>query len=336
MELHSATRQPTVTVILPTLNERRWVIDCLRTVLEQRYPAIGQILVVDGGSTDGTRQLVESLPAPVELVDNPGVTAAAAMNVGIAAAKGEVVCRGDAHTLYAPDYVERCVAVLLETGATNVGGPMRPVGTTNFGRAVAAVTSSPFGVGPGRFHYATERQAVDTVYLGCWWADELRRHGGYDDRVLQWAAEDQELNFRLRRAGGTVVLDPSISSYYFPRETPRALWRQYFNYGVAKASTLAKHRTLPTWRPLAPAALVGGTVVGAIAGRGMWRVAVPLAHAALCGVIGVSVSREPGVAPHRAAAVTGICHWSYGLGFWSGIWRIIRGRGFDVRPSGHR
>src|SRR5205823_13479484 len=61
-----------------------------------------------------------------------------------------------------------------------------------------------------------------------------------------------ELNYRLRRTGGRILLDPSIRSWYFPRETPRALVRQYFNYGVCKASTLAKHSTLPTWRPLAP------------------------------------------------------------------------------------
>src|SRR2546421_3753389 len=171
------------------------------------------------------------------------------MNTGIAEAKGDVIVRADGHTLYSPDYVRRCLEVLAETGADNVGGPMRPVGTTRFGRAVAAVTSSPLGVGPGKFHYARERLEVDTVYLGCWRRSTLETLGGYDETDLQWAAEDQELNYRLRRTGGRILLDPSIRSWYFPRETPRALVRQYFNYGVCKASTLAKHSTLPTWRP---------------------------------------------------------------------------------------
>ena len=326
----------TVSVVLPTLNERSFITDCLESLERQDHPGLIEILVIDGGSTDGTRQLAERFGARVRVVDNPRVTAAA-MNVGIDAARGAVICRADAHTLYRHDYVARCVAVLDETGAANVGGRMRPVGTTAFGRAVAAVTASPFGVGPGRFHYAEERQEVDTVYLGCWKRSTLVDAGGYDETDLQWAAEDQELNFRIRRNGGRIVLDPSITTHYFPRETPKALWRQYRNYGVAKASTLAKHHTLPTWRPLVPAALVSATFLGLIFGRGAARVAVPLVHAGACGKVAFALGRDdPGVAPHRALAAVEICHWSYGLGFWRGIWQIVAGRRFENRPSGHR
>jgi glycosyltransferase involved in cell wall biosynthesis len=326
---------PTVSVVLPTFEERASISDCLRSLERQTGANIIEILVVDGYSTDGTRELVGTHGAPVRLVDNPGVSAAAAMNVGIDEAVGDIICRADAHTVYAPDYVARCVAVLHETGATNVGGRMVPVGTTRFGRAVAAVTSSPFGIGPGAFHYATEQREVDTVYLGCWWRDTLVELGGYDAEGLQWAAEDQELNFRIRRGGGRIVLDPTIRSWYFPRDTPRALARQYQNYGLAKASTLAKHRSLPSWRPLAPAALVAATAVAmvwhprlAVAGVG--------AHGVLCAGLGYRLSAEPGVDPARAAAVTAICHWSYGVGFWRGIGRLITRRGFDRRPRGRR
>jgi GT2 family glycosyltransferase len=333
----AASEPPTVSVVLPTLNERAFITDCLDTLEGQDYPALIEVLVVDGGSTDGTRELVEGRGGRARVVDNPRVTAAAAMNEGLAHAKGAVICRADAHTVYAADYISRCVDVLAETGAANVGGRMRPVGTTAFGRAVAAVTSSPFGVGPGRFHYAESRQDVDTVYLGCWARPTLEGLGGWDETGLQWAAEDQELNFRLRRAGGRVVLDPSIVSAYFPRETPRSLRRQYANYGVAKASTLAKHGTLPTWRPLAPAALVASSLVLALFGRRWWmRVAVPVAHASACAAVALRLGEDPGVAPHRAFAVLQICHWSYGVGFWRGALRLVTGRRFDTRPSGHR
>ncbi len=214
--------------------------------------------MVDGGSTDGTREIVAGVGDPVRLVDNPRVTAAAAMNVGLAAARNHLIVRADAHTLYADDYVARSVAARRQSGADWVGGPMRAVGTTNFGRAVAAVTSSPFGVGPGRFHYATEATDVETVYLGVFDRRIVEEVGGYDETDLQWAAEDQELAYRLRRAGRRIRVDPSIRSWYFPRQTPEALWRQYVNYGMCKASTLAKHRTLPYWRPLAPAIMVAG------------------------------------------------------------------------------
>jgi glycosyltransferase involved in cell wall biosynthesis len=328
--------RPGVSIVLPTLNERAFVRDCLDSLLAQDYPNVVEILVCDGGSTDGTREIVEAFGGSVRLVDNPGITAAAGLNLGLREMSGEVFCRGDAHSLYEKDYVTRCVEVLLETGAANVGGPMRAVGTTAFGRAVAAVTSSPFGVGPGRFHYATERCDVDTVYLGCWRRTTLDELGGWDDANLQWGAEDHELNLRITDAGGRIVLDPRIRSWYFPRETPRALARQYSNYGVGKSSTLWKHRRLPSWRPLAPAALVGATAAGLVGARGPWRLALPLAHGAACAVASTRIARSPGVAPHHAFAVTELCHWGYGVGFWRGVARALRGKRFITRPGGHR
>ena len=327
---------PSVSIIIPTLNERSHITDCLDALLAQDYPDVLEILVLDGGSTDGMREMVTRRGAPVRLVDNPRITAAAALNIGITEAIGEIVCRADAHALYAPTYVRRCVEALLETGADNVGGPMRAVGTTSFGRAVAAVTSSPFGIGPGRFHFAESRQEVDTVWLGCWRRVTLLELGGYDETDLQWAAEDHELNFRLRERGGRIIVDPDIRSTYFPRETPHGLARQYLNYGTGKASTLAKHRSLPTWRPLAPAALVAGSVFFVLFGHGWRRAMIPAAHTVFAAAAALRVSGDPGVAPHRAFLALEICHWSYGAGFWRGVARWLIGRGFDSRPRGHR
>ena len=323
-------------MLLPTLNERAYIRDCLDSLLAQDYEDVCEILVIDGGSKDGTREIVATEGGLVRLVDNPRVTAAAAMNVGLAEAKGDLVCRADAHTLYAPDYIRRCVEVLLETDAANVGGPMRPVGTTSFGRAVAAVTTSAFGVGPAKFHLGGKRSEVDTVYLGFWRRETLESVGGYDEATLQWAAEDQELNFRIRKAGGRVLMDPAIRSWYFPRDNPRALGRQYFNYGVCKASTLLKHKSLPSLRPLAPAALVAVSAVGFVAGRRWWRLAVPVAHAVATATVSLQLGDNPGVAPHRAAGAIEVCHWAYGAGFWAGLWRAVTGRRFDTRPRGHR
>lgn len=327
---------PTVSIVLPTLNERSYIRDCLDSLSSQDYPHIVEILVCDGGSTDGTRELVEAFGPVARLVHNPGVTAAAGLNVGLAESVGDVICRGDAHTIYDPTYVRRAVERLEQTGAANVGGPMHAVGTTSFGRAIAAVTSSPLGIGPGKFHYGTELEEVDTVYLGCWRRDSLLELGGWDETNLQWGAEDHELNLRILQRGGTILLDPEIRSWYFPRSGPLALARQYYNYGIGKASTLSKHRTLPTWRPLAPAGLVAGSSLALVAGRGGHRVAIPVAHGLLCLALALQVGARPGVAPHRAWLTAEICHWTYGAGFWTGLGRRVRGRPFDNRPSGHR
>jgi GT2 family glycosyltransferase len=327
---------PTVSLILPTLNERAHLRDCLDSLAAQDYPYLIEIIVSDGGSRDGTRELAARYGHPVRLVDNPRMSAAAGLNVAWRAARAEIIVRADAHALYAPDYVRRCVDVLTETGADNVGGAMRAVGTTVFGRAVAAVTSTPFGVGPGRFHYSNEREEVDTVYLGSYRRATLERLGGWDENGLQWAAEDHELNFRLTRAGGRILLDPMIRSIYFPRETWRGLARQYLNYGTGKVSTLAKHGALPTWRPLAPAAMVAGCAASLLGGALARRPAVAIGPIAIYALAAAgattSMARAPGVsAPHAFAAMT-TCHWAYGLGFWRGVGRLVTRRGFDARP----
>lgn len=332
----TSTERPPVTIVLPVRDEQASIGDCLDSLLAQDYPNVVEILVVDGRSSDRTRDIARGRGPRIRVLDNPGRTAAAAMNVGIASATTALVVRADAHTLYERDYVRCSVDALEESGADWVGGTMRPVGVTSFGRAVARVTSSPFGVGPGRFHYATEAQDVETVYLGTFDKAIVEELGGYDDVTLQWAAEDAELNYRLRRNGRRVRLDPRIRSHYFPRQAPRALWRQYFNYGMCKASTLRKHRTLPYWRPLAPALMVAGTAawcaVALVSGRRALVLVPAVGYAAGAGAIGYRLADDPGVAPHRAAGALAICHWSYGLGFWAGIARIVRGKPFDNRP----
>jgi succinoglycan biosynthesis protein ExoA len=332
-----ADKRVLVSIVLPTFQEEDFIFDCLTSLKAQSYPFIDEILVVDGRSTDATRQIAEEFGHGVRVVDNPGRTAAAAMNVGIATARNEVIVRVDAHTLYDRDYVSMSVKALASTGATMVGGRMTPIGTTRFGRAVAAVTSSPFGVGPGRFHYADKAQQVETVYLGCFKKRDIIAVGGYDDVNLQWAAEDQELNFRLRKAGGTIWLDPSIRSVYFPRQTPRALWRQYHNYGLCKASTLKKHRQLPYLRPLIPALMVMGSVAWIILTlvRGVWWLAPAPFLLYLLGVSAVArkLSRgTPGVLWRNVLSALTICHWSYGLGVNRGFGRILFRRPFDTRP----
>lgn len=331
---------PPITIILPTLNERAHIRDCLDSLYSQDYDNIVSILVVDGGSTDGTRDIVDAEGGIVRLIDNPRMTAAAAMNIGIAECSTERFVRVDAHTLYATDYVSRSVSTWLETDAQVVGGPMRPIGTNPFGRAVAAVTTSPLGVGPGRFHYSEVLEEVETVYLGIFDKAFVLAVGGYDETNLQWAAEDQELNFRIRKAGGRIVLDPRIRSTYFPRNTPRALARQYHNYGMCKASTLKKHRILPYWRPLAPALLVLMSIVWVVLSvlvGCVWVAPLPFAAYVLAAtLVGIRMSTERGVTPHRVAIALSICHWCYGVGFWRGIGRIVTRREFDSRPKGGR
>jgi glycosyltransferase involved in cell wall biosynthesis len=329
-----------VTIILPTLNERGHIRDCLDSLKNQDYANIVEILVVDGGSQDGTQEIVLAEGGNVRLINNPRMTAAAAMNIGIQECSTSIFIRMDAHTLYANDYVSRSVSTFEESDATVVGGPMRPVGTNPFGCAVSAVTTSPLGVGPGRFHYSEVLEEVETVYLGIFDRDFVIKVGGYDEKNLQWAAEDQELNYRIRKARGKILLDPRITSTYFPRNNPRTLARQYHNYGMCKASTLAKHKMLPYWRPMAPAIMVMSTLVWIIAALSFGQApiaALPLGiYAIAASAIGLQMGKKQKCKPHLVAYALSICHWCYGFGFWRGIFRIVTFRKFDTRPKGGR
>ncbi len=251
---------PTVTIILPVLNEARHIRETLAAVLNQDYPPdCLEILVVDGDSTDGTqemaREMLEGHPLG-GLLYNPRRIQAAALNIGIAAAQGEIIVRVDGHTVIAPDYVRKCVEYLTGGKAEGVGGLMHPRGTTYAGLAIALAFQSIFGMGDSKFHYSEREQYVDTVYLGAYWRATLKKIGLYDETLS--INEDYELNYRLRQSGGRILLSPTIRSIYIPRSSLLALWRQYFKYGRWKVRMLQKHPESLRWRQTIPPLFVGG------------------------------------------------------------------------------
>lgn len=254
----STFHDPPIIIILPIRNESRHIARTLESILAQDYPAEQMdILVVDGMSNDGTRQIVSEFAqreSRVHLLDNPQRIVPTAMNKGIRAARGAIIVRVDGHTVIERDYVRRCVEALSTTGADNVGGPMRAASDTWIGKAIVLATSSPFGVGGARFHYAETPGWVDTVYMGAYRREVFERIGLFDEELVR--NQDDEFNFRLTQAGGKIWLDPQIRSTYFSRSTLRGLWKQYFEYGLWKVRVIQKHRRPASWRHLVPAAFV--------------------------------------------------------------------------------
>lgn len=311
---------PRVTVMIPALDEDAWIDACLQSLASQDFAEAWEIVIADGGSTDGTLDRVEAWRRrlPITVVHNPARVQSEGLNLAAGAARGEILVRADAHSLYGSDYVRRCVEVLSETSATMVGGPMRPKGSTPFGQAVAAALQSPMAIGPGKFHHSSTQEDVDTVYLGAFRRSDFQRLGGY--RTLpSRVAEDADLAFRIRRANGRVVLDPTIRSTYRPRETPGALWWQFRRYGAGKADMLYVNGTWPSWRPLAPLLLVLGLVAGLVLGPavGWWPL---LGLVALwLGALVLSARLRPQVVVAGA-----IMHLAYGLGLWQGLFRSPR------------
>ncbi|MCB1017168.1 MAG: glycosyltransferase family 2 protein [Acidimicrobiales bacterium] len=324
-----AEAAPTFTVVMPIRNEAGRIATTLRSVLAQDLdPARVEVLVVDGRSDDGTREVVADVAdgdPRVRLLDNPEQIVPTALNRALAEARGSVIVRVDGHCALPPDYLRRCEALLDETGAECVGGMIesRPGGEGVIARAVALAMASPVGTGAG-FRVGRDRPGpVDTLAFGAYRREVFDRIGTFDEELVR--NQDDELNLRLTRAGGVIWMDPSLRSPYWTRPDLRSLWRQYFQYGVYKVRVAQKHRGVASWRHLVPLALVsvlGGSVVGALVLRRRWPVVLTAGPygAGLAAAAVVTGRRDPRTIPVLPAAFATL-QLSYGAGWVAGLWR---------------
>jgi succinoglycan biosynthesis protein ExoA len=316
---------PRVSVILPVRDEAGLVDGVLDAVLGGDEPEGGlEVLVIDGMSEDGTRELVTAragLDARVRMLDNPARVIPAALNIGLAEARGAFVLRMDARALPEPDYVATAVDLLETTGAANVGGPQRSVGEGLVGRAAAIATTSFFGVGDARFRFSQREEEVESVYLGAWRRETLEALGGWDETAE--SNEDYELNHRLLRDGGRILLSPRLRCRYRVRERLPELAGQYLRYGRWKAAMLRRHPGSVRWRQLAAPALVAGLALSA--GLALWRPRLAAVIPAGYGLASVAASvvaarRDAGALP-ALPAVYAVMHVAWGTGFWAGLVR---------------
>ena len=322
--------RPLVSIVIPCLNEERYIVPLLDSLAVQDYGPEGiEVIVADGGSTDRTRQLVADYRAPfarLELVDNPKRITVGGLNAGMDAAKGDCWIIIGAHSRVRADFVRASVEALQRTGAACVGGPIETIGEGTIGKAIAAAMSSPFGVGNAKFRYADKEAEVDTVPFGCYHRRVWEVVGRFDETVD--GADEDSYNARLIEAGGRIVLVPTIRSSYFPRRTLQALAKQYWEYGAAKGTLLSRGRPLQA-RHFAPAAMVGG-------GPALWLVGFVIRRArqllVLLSLVYVAgglftarrVAEKTGANPLITFAAMATMHVTYGAGFIFGAWKEKR------------
>lgn len=343
-DLASTKRLPRISVLMPVRNEERYIEGSLGSVLAQDYPEeLVEVVVADGRSTDRTRELVNSLGAgrDVRLVDNPRRIAPTALNAAIAEARGEVLVRVDGHCEIAPDYLRRCVEHLQESGAAGVGGPIETVGESFLAQAIAAAMSTPFGVGGSAFRTGRDATTwVDTVAFPAYPRETVEAAGPFDEELVR--NQDDEYNYRIRKAGGRLLLAPDVRSRYFSRATPARLWRQYFQYGYWKVRVLQKHPRQMSARQFAPplfvlallvttlVALVGPGLVGRLGAWGFAAVAGSYLLANL-GASAVTAARTAWGFLPVLPLLYSILHLSYGSGFLLGLIRFAGRWGKETR-----
>ncbi|CDM65199.1 glycosyltransferase family 2 protein [Pyrinomonas methylaliphatogenes] len=333
---------PLVTVIMPVRNEARFIARSLGAVLNQDYPPERlQIIVVDGMSTDGTREKVERLRrrgVDLCLIDNPGVIVPTGLNAALRLAKGEVIVRVDGHCEIAPDYVRRCVAHLESGEADGVGGPLETVGTGIVAQAIARAMSSPFGVGGSAFRTVRDRALyVDTIAFPAYTRRIVEMAGPFDEELVR--NQDDEYNYRLRKLGARLLLAPDVRARYYSRSSFRSLWRQYLQYGYWKVRVLQKHPAQMRWRQFVPPLFVFAIAVASILAPfdgGSSLMTLGLVYSASAIACALYEGRSyPTLMPLVALAFATM-HLAYGIGFWVGLIKFRRlWRPYDAEGSVH-
>jgi succinoglycan biosynthesis protein ExoA len=313
----------TISVVMPVRNEADTIVAAVESIFAQEVDARLEVVVADAMSTDGTRDRLADLGRrfpQLVVVDNHEGRTPSGLNRAIAASRGDVVVRCDAHSEFPPGYIARAVELLDASGAANVGGVQRAVGLSPMQRAIAVGMTTPLGVGDARFHRGGPPGPVDTVYLGVFRRSALSEVGGFDESLVR--NQDYELNHRLRAAGHTVYFDPGLEVVYRPRASLRALASQYFQYGRWKRVMVRRNPSSLRWRQLVPPLFVLALVASGIAllaGSPLGLFVPALYAAAVTGSTVVEAVRRRDGAILGLALVLPVMHIVWGLGFLIGM-----------------
>ena len=254
-----------VSVVMPCYNEEKFIKNSIESLIDDYFLKNCELIIVDGMSSDNTREIVQSFSKQLprlRLLENKKKIQAYGLNLGISEAKGEIIVRADAHCVYPPGYIKKCVKLLETTKASNVGGIMLPQGNSMEQKAISLALKHPVGVGDAKWHLGNFSGYVDTVYLGTFWKKLFDEIGLYDTNCR--TNEDAELNLRILKAGKKIYLDSSLKVIYFPRESLKKLALQYFKYGKGRCYSTLKHKKITSLRHLGPVGLVIGLFLSII------------------------------------------------------------------------
>jgi len=332
---------PFVSILIPIRNEVHYIPRCLQAVVSQNYPSDRiEVLVADGMSDDGTFELLQDWASQAEnryVFQNPGKIVPNGLNILIPEAKGDIIIRVDGHCVIAPDYVSNCVRHLQNDGVDGVGGPMRSIGEDLVSQVTALAMSSKFGVGNSSFRTETgQTKLADTVPFPAYKRTIIEKVGLYDEELVR--NQDDEYNYRIREAGGKILLAEDVLSEYYSRGSLQKLWKQYFQYGFWKVRVLQKHPKQMSLRQFVPLVFVLALILtfflSFVVSWGLLALLILLA-AYFVANLAASIITASGQGFKKLLLLPiafAIIHLSYGLGFLVGLfkfwnrWRDKHGR----------
>ena len=328
-----------VSIICPTYNEERFIEACIQSVLNQDIPTDSwELLLVDGGSTDRTRERMQPYIdqyANIHLLDNPYRTAPYAMNIGIRKAKGEYICRMDAHSAFPANYISALMRYLNELpDAANVGAACRtlPANNSTKAKAIAIACQHPFGVGNSAFRTTTVKQPIqtDTVPFGFWKKSVFETVGYFNESLTR--NQDDEFNARTIEHGKKIYLVPDLSVTYYARDNIGKTARMFYQYGLFKPLVNKQLKRPATIRQFVPLAFLVGLVVGF-----PLVFLHPVILGTYCAGILLYVMCLTGIAAYYGniylPLVFATIHFSYGFGYLAGICKILLKQSFNVETN---
>ncbi len=335
---------PFISVIVTCRNEEKFISRCLDSIIANDYPkAKREILVVDGMSTDTSREIVNAYAVHdpnIRLIDNVKRVFPSAVNRGIEQAKGEFVVIMGAHATYAQDYLSMCIQFQAEFQADNVGGTSIPEvqDGSGLGKAIALSRSHPFGAGNATYRTGSRKPKwVDTVFGGCYSKKTFERIGLFDESLVR--SSDMDFNVRLKRAGGRILMVPDIVTHYYPGSGVGHLWGHNFIDGVWATYPLAFGSTMFRIRHLVPLMFISGLLVS-----GLLALVLPIFFWVLVAIVSAYLLANLVSAGHIALTkgvgtylmllplVFFVRHAAYGLGSLVGLGKVLASRQWLGRP----
>lgn len=255
-----------VSVVIPCRNEEKHIAKCIQSIIDQSYGIENiEIFVCDGCSDDNTQDIVKEYSSKypqIKLVINEKKVAPTAMNLGIKAAKGDIIVIFGAHAYMDKDYIKICTEKLENDDIACVGGRIINISENKMAESISFAMGSPFGVGNALFRFSDKEQLVDTVAFGAYKKNIFTEIGYFDEELVR--NQDDELNFRIIKSGNKILLAPDIVSHYYTRGSFKRLWRQYFQYGFWKVRVIQKHKRPAAVRHLIPMLFVISLILGTL------------------------------------------------------------------------
>lgn len=308
-----------ISVLIPTYNEAEFIVDVLDTILAAT-PRVDEVIVADGGSDDATWALVTEVAARsdrVVLIHNPDRIQSAGVNRAAKAARqsSNVLIRLDAHSSYPTNFIQHLMEALDETGAASVVVRLRSVGDKCFQRAVAVLSNTVLGTGGAVHRMGGKSEFVAHGHHAAFQRAAYDQAGGYDESFV--AAEDAELDYRIRAAGGKIWFAADIVVDYFPRDTVRRLAAQYYRNGIGRAQAVRKNDGEIRLRQIIPPAVLCVVVLGLVAGIfDVYALLAPFGYLALMAVVsaGYAVARRDMCLLAGAVALP-VMHLTWSAGF---------------------